>query len=87
MRSRLKNAVRSATRAACCMLWVTITIVYRFLSVVHQLLDRRRGDRIERRRRLVQQQHVGLDGDRARDAQPLLLAAGEAEGARLGGDP
>ncbi len=25
--SRLKNAVRSATRAACCMLWVTITIV------------------------------------------------------------
>ncbi len=26
------NAVRSATRAACCMLWVTITIVTRFLS-------------------------------------------------------
>ena len=25
--SRLKKAVRSATRAACCMLWVTITIV------------------------------------------------------------
>ena len=26
------NAVRSATRAACCMLWVTITIVTRVLS-------------------------------------------------------
>ena len=25
--STLKNAVMSATRAACCMLWVTITIV------------------------------------------------------------
>ena len=26
--ARLKNAVRSETRAACCMLWVTIRIVY-----------------------------------------------------------
>ena len=26
------NTVESATRAACCMLWVTITIVYRDLS-------------------------------------------------------
>jgi hypothetical protein len=26
------NAVRSATRAACCMLWVTITIVTRDFS-------------------------------------------------------
>jgi hypothetical protein len=25
--SLVKNAVRSATRAACCMLWVTMTIV------------------------------------------------------------
>jgi hypothetical protein len=25
--SAVKNAVRSATRAACCMLWVTMTIV------------------------------------------------------------
>ena len=33
------------------------------LQLVHQLLDRRRGDRVERRRRLVQEQHLGLDGD------------------------
>ena len=26
--SRLKNAVWSLTRAACCMLWVTMTMVY-----------------------------------------------------------
>ena len=26
--SVVKNAVRSEVRAACCMLWVTITIVY-----------------------------------------------------------
>ena len=32
--------------------------------------------------RLVHQQHLRLDGDRAGDAQPLLLAAGQA-GARL----
>jgi hypothetical protein len=30
--SAVKNAVRSDTRAACCMLWVTITIVYSCLS-------------------------------------------------------
>ena len=31
----VKNAVMSATRAACCMLWVTITIVYsRFSSCI-----------------------------------------------------
>src|SRR5262249_30841302 len=30
--SAVKNAVRSETRAACCMLWVTMTIVYSFLS-------------------------------------------------------
>ena len=37
-----------------------------------------RGDRVERRAGLVHQQHLGLDGDRPGDAQPLLLAAGEA---------
>ena len=49
-------------------------------EVVHQLLDRGRGDRVERRGGLVEQQDVGLDRDRARDAQALLLAAGEPEG-------
>ena len=36
-------------------------------------------DRIERRRRLVHQQHVGLDREAARDAEALLLAARERE--------
>ena len=71
------NAVRSATRAACCMLWVTITIVTRALSSIDQLLDLQRRDRVERRAGLVHQDHLGVDRERAGDAQPLLLAAGE----------
>ena len=34
---------------------------------------------IERRGRLVHQQHLGLHRQRARDAEALLLAAGEAQ--------
>ena len=49
------------------------------LQLVHQVLDRLGRDRVERRGRLVEQDDVGLDGDRAGDAEPLLLAAGEAE--------
>ena len=49
------------------------------LELVDQLFDPLRGDRIERRRRLVHQQDLGLDGERARDAEPLLLAAGERQ--------
>jgi hypothetical protein len=47
------------------------------LQGVHEVLDARRGDRIERRSRLVHEQHVRLDGEAARDAEPLLLPAGE----------
>jgi hypothetical protein len=39
-------------------------------------------DRIERGRRLVEQQHLGLHRDPARDAQALLLPAGKAEARR-----
>src|SRR6266545_6119396 len=49
------------------------------LQLEHQLLDARGGDRVEGRAGLVHQQHVGLDGDRARDAEALLLPAGQAE--------
>ena len=49
------------------------------LELVHQVLDPRRRDRVERRRRLVHQDHVRLDREAARDAEALLLAAGEAE--------
>ena len=46
---------------------------------MHQILDPRRRDRVERRSRLVHQDHVRLDGETASDAEPLLLAAREAE--------
>ena len=52
-----------------------MTIVYRLVSSWIKLLDLRGGDRIERGARLVHQDHLGLDGDRARDAEALLLAA------------
>ena len=42
-----------------------------------------RGDGVQRRARLVHQDDVGLDGDGARDAQALLLAAGERVAALL----
>jgi len=45
------------------------------LELRDQLLDLQRRDRIERRARLVHQDHLRLDGERAGDAQPLLLAA------------
>ena len=47
------------------------------LELSDQVLDRQRGDRVQRRARLVHQQHVGLHRDRAGDAQPLLLTTGE----------
>ena len=49
------------------------------LQLVHQVLDRLRRDRVERGGGLVEQDHLRLDRDRARDAEALLLAAGEAE--------
>ena len=73
------NAVRSETRAACCMLCVTMTTVMSRAQLVDQLLDLLRADGIQRRRRLVEQQHLGLDGERAGDAEALLLAAGQAD--------
>ena len=52
-------------------------------ELVDQLLDALRGDRVERRRRFVHQQDLGLDGERARDAQALLLAARERQRRRV----
>ena len=49
------------------------------LDLLHQVLDARRGDRVEGRARLVHQDHLRLHGDRPGDAQPLLLTAGHAE--------
>src|SRR2546426_8418535 len=49
------------------------------LELVAQLLDMLRPGRVERRRRLVEQQNVGLGGERPRHAEALLLAAGECQ--------
>src|SRR2546430_7784338 len=55
-----------------------------FRSLHEQLLDALGGGRIERRARLVHQQHLGLVGERARDAEALLLAArGDRKSTRL----
>ena len=52
------------------------------LDLVHQLLDPAGGDRVEGRAGLVHQDDIGLDGERASDAEPLRLPAGQPE-ARL----
>src|SRR6476619_7506771 len=44
-----------------------------------QLFDATGGDRIECRRRFVEQEYVRAQRHRTRDAQPLLLPAGQAE--------
>src|SRR6266851_4912950 len=49
------------------------------LQLVDQLLDLGGRDRIERRARLVEQDDLGLDRHGAGNAEPLLLAAREAE--------
>src|SRR6266568_5576138 len=46
-----------------------------FLQFEQELLDLGGGDGVERGARLVEQQHLGVHGQSARDAQALLLAA------------
>ena len=41
------------------------------------VFDARGGDRVERRGRLVEQQHFRIGREGAGDAEPLLLTAGE----------
>ena len=56
------KAVYCEMRAACCMLWVTMTIVNsaRSCSISSSILAGR--DRVERRGRLVEQDHLGAAG-------------------------
>ena len=61
------------------MLWVMNTTVFGRLrqndgDLALQLLA---GDGVERAERLVEQQHVRIERERARDADPLLHAAGQ----------
>ena len=53
------------------------------LHLHHQVLDLPGRDRVERGAGLVHQDHVGLDGDAAGDAEALLLTARHAEGVRV----
>src|SRR5712691_7062331 len=50
------------------------------LQLHEQLFDLRGADGVERGARLVEKQDFGLDGESARDAQTLLLTAGEFVG-------
>ena len=45
------------------------------LQLEDQVLDLRGRNRVQRRRRFVHQQHLGIDRQRARNAHPLLLPA------------
>ena len=78
-----KNAQRSETRAACCMLCVTMTIVTRLLSSLEELFDEPHRDRVQRRGRLVHQEHLRLHGQCSGDAQALLLTPGKRRCVRL----
>src|SRR5579864_1834848 len=53
------------------------------LELLHEVLDARGRDRIESGARLVHQDDIRLNGDGARDAEPLLLASGQRERGRL----
>jgi hypothetical protein len=44
------------------------------LQLEDQLLDLLRGNRVQRRSRLVHEQHLGLIAQGAGDTQPLLLS-------------
>ena len=48
-------------------------------QLVDQLFDLLRADGVQRSGRLVEQEHLGLDRQRAGDAEPLLLAAGQPD--------
>ena len=50
----------------------------RLAQLIDQILDACGGDRVERRARLVHEDHLRLHRDGARDAQALLLAARQA---------
>ncbi len=51
----------------------------RLLDGAHFLAQRNADFRVKRRQRLVQQQHAGPHGKRARKRHALLLTAGELE--------
>jgi hypothetical protein len=71
--------IGSPLRHACCLLHGMRHDDDRVAGaqLIDQILDARRRNRVERRARLVHQNHFRLDRDGARDAQALLLTAGQ----------
>ena len=80
--SVVKKAVPSDTRAACCMLWVTMTIVYSSLisCIRSSMRAVAMGSSAEHGSSI--RITSGSRGDGPGDAQALLLAAGQADGRR-----
>ena len=76
------RAMRSPTRRARGMSWVTTTEVTpsSLLDRVDQLADGRRGDRVEAGGRLVEQHHLGVEGQRAGEGDALAHPSREVGG-------
>ena len=88
--STMRPRYMTATRAAMCLTTARSCAMNTYgepeaLLQVHQQVDHLRLDRyVERRHRLVADDQPRLDGERARDADPLPLAAGELVRIALG---
>ena len=74
--------MRSESSTASSTSWVIISTVFSSLLMDRHdaVLQVRAGQRVERAERLVEQQHLGLHGERAGDADALLHAAGDLHG-------
>ena len=81
--------MRSAISTASSRSWVTNRIVFlvRRVDVEQFGLQRLARLRVERAERLVHQQHGGVDGQRAGDADALLHAAGKLMRAAVAANP
>ena len=64
------------------MRWAMMNSVSSLFERRQRLADQRLRVRVERARRLVEHEHLRARGERAREADPLLLAAGDGVGAR-----
>ena len=77
-RPRCISTISPASRRASPRSCVDITTLMPRAAMARiTILDRLGGGRIEARGRLVEEQHLGIAGERAREREPLLLAAGQ----------
>ena len=80
-----RRTTQSASRRACARSWVTRTTRSRAARGARAGSPRpRRGLRVERRGRLVEEQDAGLERERPGEHRPLLLADREPRASRLG---